>query len=46
MTRDALAAAELPPWMRVVIVPQGQVKTKPRALNYALTMLRGDHRGL
>lgn len=41
ITRDALAKAELPPWMRVVIVPEGQVKTKPRALNHALDHARG-----
>ncbi|WP_333814690.1 glycosyltransferase [Tabrizicola sp.] len=41
VTLDALANAELPPWMRVVIVPEGQVKTKPRALNHALDHARG-----
>ncbi|NHB77702.1 glycosyltransferase [Rhodobacter calidifons] len=41
VTLDALARAELPPWMRVVIVPEGQVKTKPRALNHALDHARG-----
>lgn len=41
ITLDALAQAELPPWMRVVIVPEGQVKTKPRALNHALDHARG-----
>ncbi|MDK2774767.1 MAG: glycosyltransferase [Tabrizicola sp.] len=41
VTLDALAHAELPPWMRVVIVPEGQVKTKPRALNHALDHARG-----
>jgi cellulose synthase/poly-beta-1,6-N-acetylglucosamine synthase-like glycosyltransferase len=41
ITLDALAKAELPPWMRVVIVPEGQVKTKPRALNHALDHARG-----
>jgi cellulose synthase/poly-beta-1,6-N-acetylglucosamine synthase-like glycosyltransferase len=42
VTIDALAAAELPPWMRVIVVPEGVVKTKPRALNYALTFARGS----
>ena len=46
MTRDALDAAELPPWMRIIMVPEGEVKTKPRALNHALTMPGHDHRGL
>jgi hypothetical protein len=41
VTLDALARSELPPWMRVVIVPEGQVKTKPRALNHALDHARG-----
>ncbi|MDZ4086824.1 MAG: glycosyltransferase [Tabrizicola sp.] len=41
ITLDALANAELPPWMRVVVVPEGQVKTKPRALNHALDHARG-----
>lgn len=42
LTRDALARAGLPPWMRVVPVPPGRVKTKPRALNYALGLCRGS----
>lgn len=42
LTRDALASAGLPPWMRVVAVPPGRVKTKPRALNYALGLCRGS----
>lgn len=41
LTRAALARADLPPWMRVVLVPQGSVKTKPRALNFALDHCRG-----
>lgn len=41
VTLDALARAELPPWMRVIVVPEGQVKTKPRALNHALDYARG-----
>jgi cellulose synthase/poly-beta-1,6-N-acetylglucosamine synthase-like glycosyltransferase len=36
MTRAALDAAELPPWMRIIVVPEGEVRTKPRALNHAL----------
>ena len=42
LTRTALARAELPLWMRVIVVPEGQVKTKPRALNHALTYARGS----
>lgn len=42
LTRDALTAAVLPPWMRVVAVPDGPVRTKPRALNYAMDLCRGN----
>lgn len=41
VTRAALAAADLPRWMRVVTVPDGPVRTKPRALNYALNFCKG-----
>lgn len=41
-TRDALALAPLPTWMRVIVVPDGPLKTKPRALNYALLFARGS----
>lgn len=41
-TRKALATADLPPWMRVVVAPNGRVKTKPRALNFALDHCRGS----
>lgn len=41
LTRGALAQANLPPWMRMVLVPPGSVKTKPRALNFALDHCRG-----
>ena len=40
-TRRAIANAGLYPNMRTVTVPQGQPKTKPRALNYALQDARG-----
>ena len=42
ITRDALAKANLPAWMRIVLVPAGHVKTKPRALNIALDQCRGS----
>ncbi|MER5172218.1 glycosyltransferase family 2 protein [Thioclava kandeliae] len=42
MTRDALARADLPRWMRVLPVPDGPIRTKPRALNYALNFCRGS----
>ena len=41
VTLAALGAAELPPWIRVVMVPAGELKTKPRALNHALSYARG-----
>lgn len=41
LTRNALALADLPPWMRVVVAPEGNPKTKPRALNHALGACRG-----
>ncbi|MGB8811995.1 MAG: glycosyltransferase [Paracoccaceae bacterium] len=46
ITRDALLATDLPPWMRVVVVPDGPLKTKPRALNYALDACRGTIIGI
>lgn len=46
MTRNALATAQLPSWMRVVVVPGGSVKTKPRALNFALDHCRGSIVGI
>lgn len=42
LTRAALDRADLPGWMRVVVVPDGTVKTKPRALNFALDHCRGS----
>jgi len=42
LTRAALHKAALPPWMRVVVAPEGRVKTKPRALNFALDFCRGS----
>ena len=46
MTRSALSASDLPGWMRVIVVPDGTVKTKPRALNYALDHCRGSIVGI
>ena len=42
VTLNALARTRLPPWMRVAVVPRGKVKTKPRALNFALNLCRGS----
>ncbi|MCU0911488.1 MAG: glycosyltransferase, partial [Rhodobacteraceae bacterium] len=41
-TRATLAATRLPRWLRVVTVPEGTLRTKPRALNYALDFARGS----
>jgi len=41
LTRETLAAANLPRWMRAITVPKGTIKTKPRALNYGLNFARG-----
>ena len=41
-TRRALAAQGLDANMRVLEVPDGLPRTKPRALNFALTFARGD----
>lgn len=46
VTRAALARTTLPHWMRVVAVPPGPVQTKPRALNYALGLCRGEIVGI
>ncbi|SIS69213.1 glycosyltransferase [Phaeovulum vinaykumarii] len=42
LTRAALARARLPQWMRVIVVPDGPIRTKPRALNFALNFCRGS----
>ena len=46
VTRQTIEATELPRWMRVISVPKGTVKTKPRALNYALDFCRGSIVGI
>jgi glycosyltransferase XagB len=40
-TRQALSAITLPPWAQIIEVPAGNLRTKPRALNYALPFARG-----
>lgn len=45
-TRAALARTGLPAWMRVAIVPEGTIRTKPRALNHALDLCRGSIIGI
>ncbi len=46
LTAAALRDAKLPPWMRVITVPDGKPRTKPRAMNYALDFCRGDIVGI
>ncbi|MGM0584483.1 MAG: glycosyltransferase [Pseudomonadota bacterium] len=40
-TREAIAAAGPPAWIRVIPAPPGGPRTKPRALNHALDFARG-----
>ena len=41
-TLEALTAAGIPSWLEVVIVPDAQPKTKPRACNHGLQTARGE----
>ncbi len=45
-TQATLAEIDLPPWIRAVICPDGQPRTKPRAMNYALDFCEGDIVGI
>jgi hypothetical protein len=45
-TRTAIAKVDLPPWMRVIAVPDGRIRTKPRALNFGLDFTRGSIIGI
>jgi cellulose synthase/poly-beta-1,6-N-acetylglucosamine synthase-like glycosyltransferase len=40
-TRRAVSELELPGFIRVVVVPDSEPRTKPKALNYALQFARG-----
>jgi cellulose synthase/poly-beta-1,6-N-acetylglucosamine synthase-like glycosyltransferase len=42
VTRAALEEAPLPPTMEIVSVPADAMRTKPRAMNYALPLCRGE----
>lgn len=42
LTQETLRRSNLPPWMRQIVVPRGVVKTKPRALNFALDFCKGS----
>jgi cellulose synthase/poly-beta-1,6-N-acetylglucosamine synthase-like glycosyltransferase len=41
-TLAAIAAAGVPDWMEVIVVPDAQPKTKPRACNHGLESARGE----
>lgn len=41
-TLSTLESVNLPPWIRTIQVPDGEVKTKPKALNYALNTASGS----
>jgi cellulose synthase/poly-beta-1,6-N-acetylglucosamine synthase-like glycosyltransferase len=45
-TQAALAALALPAWAQVIEVPRGTLRTKPRALNFALPFARGSILGI
>ena len=45
-TETALRRANLPDWMRIVRVPPGDLRTKPRAMNYAMDFLNGEIIGI
>lgn len=43
ITRQAIARTRLPAWVRIIEVPiWGKLRTKPRAMNYALNFCRGE----
>ena len=46
LTRTALAAMALPGWARIITVPPGHPRTKPRALNFALNFAQGEIIGI
>ena len=45
-TLTALQDANLPPHFRIVVVPDGPVRTKPHAMNHAVGFARGDIIGI
>lgn len=46
LTAQMLRDTRLPNWMRVICVPKGGLKTKPRAMNFALDFCRGSIIGI
>lgn len=45
-TRAAVSESLLPPWVSVLILPDGEPRTKPRAMNLALDFCDGDIIGI
>ncbi len=45
-TRDVIAGTDLPRWLRVITVPEGAIRTKPRAMNFALDFCKGSIIGI
>ena len=45
-TFEAVTKADLPGWIRPLVVPPGAPRTKPRALNYALDFCDGEIIGI
>ncbi|SHH83924.1 glycosyltransferase [Marivita hallyeonensis] len=45
-TKRMIEDQSLPSWMRMIEVPDGRIRTKPRALNYAFKFTRGDIVGI
>ncbi len=41
-TQNAIKATSLPDWIEPVVVPHDTLKTKPRAMNFALPFCQGD----
>ncbi|MEM6578640.1 MAG: glycosyltransferase [Pseudomonadota bacterium] len=46
LTQKTLSQIDLPTWIRVVIVPDGAPRTKPRAMNFAMDFCEGDIVGI
>ncbi|MFS4439191.1 glycosyltransferase family 2 protein [Paracoccaceae bacterium GXU_MW_L88] len=46
ITHAALAGEPLPDWVEIISVPEDTLRTKPRAMNYALHFCRGEIVGI
>ncbi len=46
VTQSTIENTQLPGWIRTIAVPPGTIKTKPRALNYALDFCKGSIIGI